>query len=160
MYWERPRKGWLKCNVDNVIFHSRGKVSFGAIIRCLEGKFCAAKCDSLLGHLEAREAEALGVQEALSWIKSIHALPIIIETDRLEVFNVISDKTVYPNGFGIVIDDFRALVHSIGEVTFSFIRRSVNTTATAVARMGGSMSDPGEWRHVPPSWLSTVLSFK
>ena len=42
MYWERPREGWFKCNVDAVTFHSRGKVSFGAVIRCSEGRFFAA----------------------------------------------------------------------------------------------------------------------
>lgn len=144
MYWERPREGWFKCNVDAATFHSRGKVSFGAVIRCSEGRFFAAKCTPLLGHFGACEAKALGVREALSWIKCIHALPIIIEIDCLEVFNAISNNTVYPNGFGLVIDGCRALARSIGEVTFSFVRRSANTVAHIIARVGGSMSGPSE----------------
>ena len=62
MYWERPQEGWFKCNVDAATFHSRGKVSFGAVIRCSEGRFFAAKCAPLLGHFRAREAEAQGVK--------------------------------------------------------------------------------------------------
>ncbi|KAH9763200.1 putative reverse transcriptase/RNA-dependent DNA polymerase [Citrus sinensis] len=62
MYWERPREGWFKCNIDAVTFHSRGKVSFGAVISCSEGRFFAAKCTPLLGHFRAREAEAQGVK--------------------------------------------------------------------------------------------------
>ena len=110
----------------------------------LRGQVFCSKCALLLGRFEAREAEALGVKEALSWIKSIHALPIIIEIDCLEVFNAISNNTVYPNGFGLVIDGCRALARSIGEVTFSFVRRSANTVAHIIARVGGSMSGPSE----------------
>ena len=122
MYWERPREGWFKCNVDVATFHSRGNVSFGAVIWCSEGRFFATKCALLLGRFEAHEAEELGVREALNWIKSIHVLPIIIEIDYLKVSNAISDNIVYPNGFGLVIDDCRTLARSLGEVTFSFAR--------------------------------------
>lgn len=97
-------------------------------------------------------------REALSWIKCIHALPIIIEIDCFEVFNAICGNTIYPNAFGLVIDDCRALARSLGEVTFSFVHRSANTAAHTIARVGGFMSSLDEWRHVPPLWLSTALS--
>ena len=61
-----------------------------------------------------------------------------------------SDNIFYHNGFGLVIDDCRVLACSLGEVTFSFICRSANTAAHMVIRVGGSMSGPSEWRHVPP----------
>ena len=124
----------------------------------LRGQVYCSKMCSFVGHFEAREAEALGVWEALSWIESIHAFLIVIETDCLEVFNAMSNNTVYPNGFGLVIDDCSALALFLGEVTFSFVRRSANTATHTVARVGGSMSGPTEWRHVPPPWLSAALS--
>ncbi|KAJ8645773.1 hypothetical protein MRB53_007521 [Persea americana] len=60
---------------------------------------------------------------------------------------------VSPNGFGLIIEECRALAHSLGEVQFSFVRRSANTAAHNVARVGGSLSGPGGWSHVPPPWL-------
>ncbi|KAH9729134.1 hypothetical protein KPL70_009263 [Citrus sinensis] len=134
--WKRPRVGWFKCNVDAATSRATTRISYGTVIRSSEGQFLAAKCGSLVGNFEAREAEALGVREVLSWLKNTQFFPIIIETDCLQV----------------------ALAHSLKEVTFSFVRRSANTAAHVVAKVGCSLSGPGEWRHVPPPWLFSHLS--
>lgn len=102
------------------------------------------------GRVEAREAEAIGVREALSWLKKFAFHSVILDMDSLQVFNALHDKTSYPNGFGSIIDDCRASVRSLGEVAFSFVRRSANSVAFTVAQVGSSMSDSGEWRFVPP----------
>lgn len=44
-------------------------ISNGAVIRSSGGDFIAAKSDILPGRFEAREAEAIGVRETLSWLK-------------------------------------------------------------------------------------------
>lgn len=74
------------------------------------------------------------------------------------MFNVLHDRAEYANGFGTVIDDCRALAQSLGDFAFSFVRRSANTAAHTIARVGVSLSGPEEWRHVPPSWLINYLS--
>lgn len=70
--------------------------------------------------------------------------------DSLQVFNALHDKTSYPNDFGLIIDDCRALTRSLGEVAFSFVRRSANSAAHTVAQVESFMSGSGEWRFVPP----------
>ncbi|KAH9792028.1 putative reverse transcriptase/RNA-dependent DNA polymerase [Citrus sinensis] len=67
--WEPPQAGRLKCNVDATMFASRGYIGLGSIIRDSNGAFVAARCCSILGRFSARDAEALGVRETLSWIK-------------------------------------------------------------------------------------------
>ena len=126
--WKRPRFGWFKCNVDAATSRATARISYGAVIRSSEGNFLAAKCGSLIGNFEARKAEALGVQKVLSWLKNAPFFPIIIETDCLQVFNALIDSKDYHNGFGLIISDCRALAHCLKEVTFSFVRRSTNTT--------------------------------
>ena len=84
------------------------------------GDFIAAKSDFFLGSFEAREAEAIGVREALSWLKKFAFHSVILEMDSLQIFNALHDKTSYPNGFGSIIDNCRALARSLGEVAFSF----------------------------------------
>ena len=91
-------------------------------------------------------------------IKNTQFFPIIIETDCLQVFNALIDSKDYQNGFSLIISDCRALAHCLKEVTFSFVRRSANTAAHVVAKVGCSLSGPGEWRHVPPPWLFSHLS--
>lgn len=63
--------GWLKCIVNATTFVSRGKVSFGGVLRYYEGKILAAKCACLPGRFSAHDAEALVVREILSWIKDL-----------------------------------------------------------------------------------------
>lgn len=41
--WEKPCLGWLKCNVDAVIFNAQGKFSVGCVIRNFVGEFVAEK---------------------------------------------------------------------------------------------------------------------
>ncbi|KAH9683740.1 putative reverse transcriptase/RNA-dependent DNA polymerase [Citrus sinensis] len=156
--WQRPSVGWFKCNVDAATFSSSGKISHGAIIRNSDGVFIAARSDCFIGSFGAQEAEAIGVREILSWLKGLPVFPVIVEMDSLQVFNALTTHSFSPNGFGLIIDDCRALAQSIGDVTFSFVRRSANSAAHSIARVGGSLSGPGEWRHVPPPWLIYQLS--
>lgn len=107
-------------------------MSFGAS----DGSSVAAKCGCLLGKFGAREAEALVVCEILSWLKDKQFPHVIIEMDCLQVYNALVDKLSRPNGFGLIIDDCRVLAMYVGEVIFSFVRRSSNTATHVVAQVG------------------------
>ena len=136
---------------------AQGKVSYGGIIRNSEGAFMAACCAFVVGCFGARDAEALGVREVLSWIKCRQLSCIVVEMDCFQVFKAFTENYSCPNGYGLILDDCRALTHSIGDARFSFVRRSANTTAHAAARVGGSLSNFREWSHVPPLWLNPYL---
>ncbi|XP_024041915.1 uncharacterized protein LOC112099045 [Citrus clementina] len=127
-HWEKRKFGWVKCNVDAAVFASQGRIGFGCVLRNLEGCFFAARCAGMAGSFGAREAEALGIREALS-----------------------------PNGFGLIIEDCRALIKSIREVQFSFVRRFMNFAAYSIARAASSLSGPQEWNIVPLLWLLNNL---
>ena len=58
------------------------------------------------------------------------------------MFQALVEEFSGPNGFGLIIEECQALTMSIGEVQFSFVRRSVNFAAHSVTRAGGCMSDP------------------
>ncbi|KAH9728256.1 putative reverse transcriptase/RNA-dependent DNA polymerase [Citrus sinensis] len=114
--WKRPQDEWFKCNVDAAVFRHRGTTSFGAVIRSSQGDFIAAKSDSFPGIFDACEAEAVGIREALSWLKTLLVRPIIVEMDSLQVFNALHERTDYANGFGVVITDCGALAQSLGDL--------------------------------------------
>lgn len=119
----KPQLGWLRCNVDTATFTSKGMVSYGGVVRHSDGSFVAAKCGCLLGKFNAKEDEALAVCKILSWLKDMQFPHVIIEMDCLQVYNTLVDKLTSPNGFGLIINDYRALVMSVREVIFSFVRR-------------------------------------
>lgn len=122
MCWERPKLGWVKCNVDAAIFSSQGKIGFGCVLRNSEGVFLIARCAGMAGNFGAREAEALGIREALSWLKGLQFPSVIVETDCLLVFQALVEEFSRSNGFGLIIDECRALAKSLGEVQFSFVQ--------------------------------------
>lgn len=145
--WEKPCFGWLKCNVDAAIFKAQGKFSVGCVIRNSGGEFVTARCECFPGIFDSREAEALGIREALSWVKRLQLPNVIIEMDNLQVFQALTENFSSPNGFGLIIEECQSLAKSLGEVQFSFVRRSANFAAHSIARAGGSMSGPREWSH-------------
>ncbi|KAH9661644.1 rnase h domain-containing protein [Citrus sinensis] len=153
--WERPRFGWVKCNIDAAIFESQRRFGLGCVLRNSDGCFLAARCVGRPGMFGAREAEALGIREALSWLKKLQ-FPCVVEIDYLQVFQVLTGFSG-PNGFGLIIEECRALALSIGEVKFSFVRRSANFVAHTIARAGSSMSHSRVWNLAPPSWLLNSL---
>ena len=64
--WEKPCFGWLKCNIDAVIFKAQGKFSVGCVIRNSGGDFVTARCECFPGNFGSREAKVLSIREALS----------------------------------------------------------------------------------------------
>ncbi|KAH9679251.1 rnase h domain-containing protein [Citrus sinensis] len=107
--WKRPHVGWVKCNVDAAVFSSQAMVGLGCVVRNSEGIFLTAKCDRFLGSFGAREAEAFGVREALSWLKKLQFPRVIIEIDCLQVFKALTENHSSPNGFGLIIEECRFL---------------------------------------------------
>ncbi|KAH9777775.1 RNase H domain-containing protein [Citrus sinensis] len=132
--WEKPEFGWVKCNVDAAVFASQGRIELGCVIRNSDGGFVAARCVGRHGSFSAREAEALGIREALSWLKEYKLPCVIVKMDCLQVFQALTEGFSGPNGFGLIIEDCRELALVIGEVKFSFVRRSANFAAHSVAR--------------------------
>lgn len=59
--------GWVKVNIDAAVFLD-GSIGVGAIIRDEHSGFVAARGKKIAGAWKAREAEAIGLKEALSWI--------------------------------------------------------------------------------------------
>ncbi|KAL9433878.1 hypothetical protein AB3S75_028674 [Citrus x aurantiifolia] len=139
--WEKPKFGWVKCNVDTNVFASQGKTGFGCVLQNSKGCFLAARCAGMAGNFRAREAEALDICEALSWLKGLQFPCVFIEIDCLQVFQALVEEFSGPNGFGLIIKECR----------------SMNFAAHSVARAASSMSGPQEWNSVPPLWLLNSL---
>lgn len=57
-------------------------MGLGFVIRNHVGKFVGAKCFLWKGKQLVKEAEALGIQEALRWVKSLGIERVLVETYR------------------------------------------------------------------------------
>lgn len=81
--WQLPTDGVVKINVDAFVYPGTNAFSIGMVMRNNEGTVMAAKNYKFWGEVLVVEAEAIGVCEALSWIKELQRQDdeIIVESD-------------------------------------------------------------------------------
>ncbi|KAK6140062.1 hypothetical protein DH2020_026197 [Rehmannia glutinosa] len=77
----KPPNEWLKVNVDAAFCCQKAATGLGMVLRNDAGEFIQARTLPIQGVFEVREAEALGVREALSWIRGLGLQRVVIETD-------------------------------------------------------------------------------
>ena len=86
----------------------------------------------------------MSCKEALSWLKSLGHNKVVLELNTLNVFTALVSSNMDIFYFGSIIKDREILAKDLGECYFSFVKRSVNRVAHALARAIGSESNHGE----------------
>ncbi|EEF32700.1 conserved hypothetical protein [Ricinus communis] len=115
-----------------------------------------ARADRIPGNYTPREAEAISIREALSWLKQQIFEECIIESDALQVIEALKAPSSQ-SCFHLIIDDCKHLVQHFRQVHFQFVRRSANTAAQIVARGAYSLSGPMDWFHILQVLLPMLL---
>ncbi|XP_074351871.1 uncharacterized protein LOC141691019 [Apium graveolens] len=153
--WEKPNAGWFKVNVDAAVFQDNS-IGCGAVIRDEQGMFRGAMCKKMEGAWRPKEAEAIALKEALSWIIELQYERCVFETDSKAVVQACK-KAPDQSFFGTIVDDCVHLSKHVNQVLIQFAFRSANKVAHELARATYSMSDKGEWYATPPDFISHVL---
>uniref|UniRef100_A0A803NUV7 RNase H type-1 domain-containing protein n=1 Tax=Cannabis sativa TaxID=3483 RepID=A0A803NUV7_CANSA len=86
-------------------------------------------------------AEAMGVREALSWLKKKGWNRVTIESDSLTVVQALRSSLPMSSYFGGVISDCKTLLEGVSDVSILFVKRSANGVAHAVARASSYVAD-------------------
>ncbi|XP_019150378.1 PREDICTED: uncharacterized protein LOC109147197 [Ipomoea nil] len=154
--WSKPVQGRLKLNMDAALNENSNLLGFGWVLRDDNGNFLAAKNMLMPGAFMVKEAKALCIREALSWLKGTCMGGVDVEIDSQIVFNAISSPS-FNAVFGFIVDDIKNLAEEIDDVKFCCVKRSANCAADSVAREAFSVSGCGEWLDCPPSFLVNVL---
>ncbi|CAI9755784.1 unnamed protein product [Fraxinus pennsylvanica] len=155
--WKPPPVGYFKLNVDAAIFENQGKAGLGLVIRDELGSFVAARIVPVQGIVDPLIAEALGVREALSWIKSSSFEVRTVELDALMVYTALQNKGVDNSYFGAIIEECRLLARDLPNLNFHWVRRLANQVAHTLAKAAYSFHDRVGWSYFPPLFISNVL---
>lgn len=115
-----------------------------------------ALCKKIEGVWRPKEAEAIAMKEALSWIIALQYEKCVIETDSKMLVQACNGAMDY-SFFGTLVDDCVHLSKHINHVLIQFVYRSANRVAHELARATYSMSYIGEWYTIPPNFISHVL---
>lgn len=153
--WSKPLDGWFKINVDAAIDKHNKKMGLGCIIRNSNGNFIAAQGIPWKGVYSSKEAEAISVREALSWLKYRRMDNVQLEMDALQVYQNINSSSLSTH-FDLLMNDIRELAKYFSNICFMFVKRSANKAAHIIAREALSMTDRREWFSLPLS-LRDVL---
>ncbi|XP_074374021.1 uncharacterized protein LOC141714399 [Apium graveolens] len=150
--WCRPQEGWVKINIDAACHDQVGYIGAGCIVRDDRGRFIRARSIKIRGGWQPREAEALSLKEALSWVREWRSSRCVFELDAKIVV-----EAVYTNGgnsnFHTIIEDCRDILKHFQEVLVVFDHQSANTVAHLLAQAACSMTDQMEWLDTAPDFI-------
>ncbi|XP_050217724.1 uncharacterized protein LOC126668577 [Mercurialis annua] len=130
--WEKPQSGWTKINVDAACFNDFPFTGGAAVERDDQGHWVAAMTNTKAEKLAPVVAEAWALKEALSWIKTR------------------SSSLISPVMFAVIVWIYLS-------VKVSFVYRSANMVAHALARETYSMSGRRSWFDSVPEFLRSVF---
>nr|GMD20329.1 uncharacterized protein LOC109155154 [Ipomoea batatas] len=147
--WTKPPHGWTKLNVNAPINKELKTIGLGFILRNDNGGFVAAKEKMWQGLYNAKEAEALAVREALSWIKELNIDHVQVETDALLVIQGLQKNSCI-SSFDLILEDIHKLASHFRCISFMFAKRSANSTAHLLAREAVFKVDCIVWATTPP----------
>ncbi|KAL8149967.1 hypothetical protein AgCh_006834 [Apium graveolens] len=141
---EKPQQGTVRINVDVALFESSNSYCTSMIVRDHSGGLLLAIANCKMGQITPELAEAIGIKEALSWVKSQAVQPVIVETDCLSVVEAIRCSTVNLSYLGRVVEECKGqLVKELKNrlVVLNFVKRSANKVAHFLARQNSSIAD-------------------
>ncbi|KAL8089279.1 hypothetical protein AgCh_038904 [Apium graveolens] len=154
--WSKPEAGWIKINSDAACHMGSNKISVGCVVRDERGNFLRARSNVFQGNFQPREAEAVGLKEALSWVKDWRVHKCIFECDAKVLVDAMNGEggATY---FHLIVEECRDIIKHFKEVLVCFVHRSANMAAHKLAQVAYSMSGPMEWHYTAPTFLSCNL---
>ncbi|KAM6586543.1 hypothetical protein CsatA_009148 [Cannabis sativa] len=119
-HWTPPNGNSIKINVDAALFDGGHKYGLGMVARDRNGFLIEARTVFSHSSVDPPLAEAIGLKEALSWIKEMQWQNAQLESDCLGAIQAIRSSLKMLFLFGLVIHDCKTLINSIGNVSVSF----------------------------------------
>lgn len=118
---------------DAVVDTIGNKTGFSWVVRDSEGMFIAAKCISKLGVHLPKEAKAIAIRDALTWIKTNQIEWVQAETYALSVVQSLKQvKNV--SSYDLILLDIKDIMRQINHVNLLFVKYSANMIAHLLAR--------------------------
>ncbi|XP_019200084.1 PREDICTED: uncharacterized protein LOC109193683 [Ipomoea nil] len=155
---KKPHTGMLKINVDATLDTNNKKMGFGYVIRDSTGHFLYARCLPWPSIFRPNEAEAIGIREALTWIKDSNLDNIQVESGCLLLVNGIIHGHDTFSSFDLIISDIREIASDFDNISFLFAKRSTNRVAHLLAREALPMYGYMDFSMIPFPSIAQVLS--
>ncbi|KAL8463261.1 hypothetical protein ACS0TY_034052 [Phlomoides rotata] len=114
-------------------------------------EFIACKSFVILGVYAVELGEAIGVYEALSWIKGLGMERVVVKMDAKLVFDGVTGVPESRSIFGNVIETCKILMNSLEYGPFNLVKRDANVIAHSIARTARSFPS------IRPLWRAFLI---
>lgn len=157
--WKPPDAGNYKINVDASVFPGAQTYSLGMVMRDHAGAFLGGRTCCFEGQVTVMEAEAMGVREALSWVKDLNKQEekVLIESDAQLVVKHVLGNSSNLLEVGGILDDTKVLLSSLPLTSIAYIRKNANKVAHQAARIPCLVNSRISYTS-PPACLLEALS--
>lgn len=103
------------------------------------------------------EAEAIGMLEALTWVKDIYGILVTVESDSLMVVNALHKKQMNHLEVGHVLEACRVVLSSRNNLNVVHVKKLANKAAHVMARLPCSLNSYNVYESPPLSVLETIV---
>ncbi|XP_074378135.1 uncharacterized protein LOC141719654 [Apium graveolens] len=157
--WCKPPDGWIKINIDAACCRDSEYIRVGCVVHNDKGEFLRARSNIIRNRGQPREAEAVSLKEALSWMKTWRTNKYIFESDA-KLLVVAFQRRRGKSLFDTIVEDCQEILKHFQEVLIVFINRSANMPSHLLAHAAYSMSGPHEWCYTPSDFIMCNLNLE
>jgi ribonuclease HI len=155
--WCPPPQNCLKLNVDAHCLGD-GHWGLGLLLRSEDGRVVGARTKVVRGFDDAVEAEAMGLEEAIEFVKIYRNHTIIIEMDNLSVVNAVN-RRCYPHRYwGQIARKGEEFLRVNTQVTLQWVNRNSNKPAHNFARWARVEPNKTWTDNLPPNIVNSIFS--
>lgn len=122
-----------------------------------KGRILGACCQSLNASFPPPMAELKAIMKGVEFATSLDGSKLIVETDCLQAYNLLSQYSDIWNEIGTLVDNIRRRSLSGEEIVFSFVPRECNSVVDAIAKKAKRDKCNLEWRDDFPQWLVSLV---
>ena len=156
--WRKPPEDFLMVNVDASYDENRGSGSTGVIIRDCSGDMIVAASRYIPHLVDAPMAEAFALKDGLMLAQHIGGNRIIIQSDYMEVIEIMSNGGFTANLAVIVYDECNIVWSGFQKISIEHVSRDANQVAHALARQAMISNENCMWDDEPPSFILPFLA--
>ncbi|XBI14594.1 hypothetical protein VPH35_057162 [Triticum aestivum] len=148
--WTPPPPGWTTLSVDGSYCEHDRTAGTGMVLRDEGGDPIFSSCRELRSCHSPLEAEIAACREGISLALQWTTLPIIVETDCLEVVRTIQSTSRDRSVHAMMIEDTKILLHEGREFIIKHIKREQNSVSHFLANFGRTEKRTAVWLRSGP----------
>ncbi|CAL1407620.1 unnamed protein product [Linum trigynum] len=148
--WEKPLEGWVMVNMDAAVMAGEGT---GLVVRDENGKFLLAAVRWERKQWPPEIAELRAMDFGLQMVERQGFLPAVVESDCQNSIQKIKGEEDSRMEAGVVARELKERAESLGQIRWSFTKRTGNETAHLLAHSNYNWDSSESWALRPPMFI-------